>query len=165
MAVEQGRLKQALTVCCQRAVSLEHNSAERATKVLIEHRVDDWVHRGVRVAEPERHGERLVRDVHVREQRLHDVQQEERQPAEDEAAHDQSEDERRSFLLLPGQTAFFAFGVSRLGRFRLYRLLADRSDLGQVSLHLANLLAPEDRMEQPELDRVHHRAPRYHPAV
>ena len=103
-------------------------AAEQALERLPEFRaedgVDDWVERGVEVAEPEEDGEhRLVKDP-VGPQRHQQSADEERQPADDESARDDGQRLGR-FTLTFGFKRFtlLAHGVLRrpLGRLRARR--------------------------------------------
>jgi len=72
--------------------SLEQDAPEGASEVLVEDGIDGRIEGRVHVAQPEGDGEGRLRDVAVAATCRHqDVQEEERQPAGDEAAHDQAQ--------------------------------------------------------------------------
>ena len=136
------------------AGSLEQDPAEGPAEVLVEDGVDDGIEGGVHVTQPEGNGERLLGYREVREERLDDVEEEEGQPAGDEAAHYQAQYKRRPLLLLPGYPALLALGVARLLRLRL------DDDLLVVTLvvvvvmvraHLLDGLAAEDGLAETQL--------------
>lgn len=72
--------------------SLEQDAPEGASEVLVEDGIDGRIERRVHVAKPEGDGERRFRYVAMAATCRHqDVQEEEGQPAGDEAAHDQAQ--------------------------------------------------------------------------
>jgi len=88
-------------------------------EVLVEDGVDDRVQRRVAVAQPEGEGESPALDAARRQRAVFAdradgadaVEEEEREPAGDEAAHDEAEDEGRAPLLLPRDPLLLLLGV------------------------------------------------------
>ena len=145
----------------------EQYPAERAAKVLVEDGVDERVQRGVHVAEPERDDERLRGYFDAREQWFRDVEDEERQPAGDEAAHDETEYQRGSFLLLSRQSPLLSLRVPWFRRFRLDAglVLGRTPSVPVLSSELTEILTAEDRLAESDLQRLHHRTPGYNATV
>lgn len=95
----------------------EQYPAKRAAEILVEDGVDEGVQGRVHVAEPERDHKRLCGYFDAREQRFRDVKDEEWQPAGDKAAHDKTEYQSGSFLLLSRQSPLLSLRVPRFRRF------------------------------------------------
>lgn len=94
-----------------RQTSFEEDASESAPEVLVENGVDDWVQRGVHVAQPEDEGEGARRDDTRLTDRYQDIEEEEGEPACDEGAHDEPKDECRALFLLPRQTPLFPLRI------------------------------------------------------
>lgn len=97
-----------------RQTSLEQDAAKRSTKVLVEDGVDGWIESRVHVAEPECDRKERVGNLARRTCRHENVKEEERQPARDKAAHDETEDQRGTFLLFPRYPTLLFLGIARL---------------------------------------------------
>jgi len=65
----------------------------------------------VHVSEPKGDGEPPGGDT-ARTEGVKDVEEEEWEPTEDEAAHDQAQDQRRTLLLLPGNTTLLPLWIT-----------------------------------------------------
>lgn len=94
----------------------EQDASKRSAKVLIEDCVDDRIEGGIHVSEPEGNGETPRSHVARRTQRLQDVQEEKGQPAENEGAHDQAENQCRSLLLFSRDSPLLPLRISHLLR-------------------------------------------------
>lgn len=101
-----------------RQTSLKQYAPERAPKVLVENRVDRRIQCRVHVPEPKGYREGHIRYVTCRTRRLRDVQYEERQPARNETAHNQAQNQGGAFLLLARNATLLLFGITRFHRFR-----------------------------------------------
>lgn len=121
--------RHALVAAHVRQTSLEQYAPKGAPKVLVENRIDGRIEGGVHVAEPECNRERNVRYVAHRARGLRNVQDEERQPARNETAHDQAEDQRGALLLLARNATFLLFGIARLWHFGQGRLQFGQFDV------------------------------------
>lgn len=95
-----------------RQTSLEQDATKRSTKVLVEDGVDGWIESGVHVAEPKCDRKEGVWNLARRTRRHENVKEEERQPARNKAAHDQTEDQRGTFLLFPRYPALLFLWIA-----------------------------------------------------
>lgn len=146
----------------------EEYPAEGAAKVLVEDGVNEWVEGRVHVSEPERDHERLDRYVDVWEERFRDVQDEEWEPARDEAAHYEAQYQGGSFLLLPRQSPLLSLRIPRLGRLGLDArlVLAGRpAPVPVLPPQLADVPSPENGLAEAKLERLDDGAPRNDAAV
>lgn len=159
------------TAAQRRQTSFKEDTAERPPEVLVEHSVDDGVEHGVHVAKPEGDGERLVRDGAPRAERSEDIEREEGQPARNEGAHDEAQDERGPLLLLARQAPLLPLWVPLGGPRRLHHfhhgLLAagHAAHVYNLTLRLGSSPSAKDRLAQPQLERLHYRAPAHYPRV
>lgn len=150
--------------------SLEQYTPKGASEIFVEYGVDRWIQGRVHVAQPKCNVERRLGNVAFGAHRRQNVQEEERQPARDEAAHDQAEDERGAFLLFAGDAPLLLFRVALLLYFRNGRL--EFGALGDVlvrlGLHFDGLVVvalAEYRLAQPELERLDHRTAADHARI
>lgn len=90
--------------------SLEQDSSESPSEVLIEDGVDDRIERRIHVPQPEGRREGDTWDVVGQSQ---DVHEEEGQPAGDERTHDETQDESSAFFFFSRDSPLFPFWVSR----------------------------------------------------
>lgn len=132
----------------------EQYPAKRAAEILVEDGVDEGVQGRVHVAEPERDHKRLRGYFDSREQRFRDVKDEEWQPAGDKAAHNETEYQSGSFLLLSRQSPLLSLRVPRFRRFWLYaRVVFARraSSVPVLSSELAQIPTTEDGLAETKL--------------
>ena len=128
----------------------EENPLESLPEVLVEDGVDDRVQRRVAVAEPER--ERESPALHAagrqwavfadRADRADAVEEEEGEPASDEAAHDEAEDEGGASLLLPRYPLLLLLRVLLDRRLPAVRVRQQQRQR-HLRLRLRLLLAPQ----------------------
>lgn len=135
--------------------SLEKDSAEGASKVLVENSVDDGIEGRVHVAQPEGEGECEIWNIAASlAGRYEDVQEEEWQPARNETSHYNAQNQRRPFLLLPRYSPLLLLRIAR----PLVRLINHRLQFARVVsiyVHLPLVPATEDRMKDAKLGRFH----------
>lgn len=96
-------------------ISFANDSAKGATEVFIEDSIDDGIESRVHVAEPECEGERHLRNLEIREYGLNNVEKEEWQPASNEAAHDEAQNECGTLFLLSRNAPALALGIAGFG--------------------------------------------------
>lgn len=92
-----------------RQTSLKQDAPERPPEVLVEDRIDDGIERRIHVSQPKGRGERDAGNVVGQSQYIHEK---ERQPAGDERAHDQSQNQRCSFLFFPRDPTLLSFRIA-----------------------------------------------------
>lgn len=127
-------------------ISFANDSAKGATKVFVEYGVDDGIEGRVHVTEPKGQGKRHLGYLEIWEYGLNDVEKEERQPAGDEATHDEAQNEGGALLLFSRNAPALALGITGLGGrggllLRLDGILADATRLLGLRLG-ARLVTP-----------------------
>jgi hypothetical protein len=148
-----------------RQTSLEQDPPERPAEVLVEDGVDDGIEGRVHVPQPEGRREGDARNVTDQSQ---DVHEEEGQPAGDEGAHDQTEDQGGSLLLLPGDPPLLALGIPRLLHTR--HLLLDDVLLAGARLvfggpSVFGRFPTENRLAQSQFQWFHDRTTGHHTRI
>jgi len=96
--------------------SFKQYPAEGAAEVLVEYGVYERIQRRIHVAEPESDHEGLRGYLKLGEEGLDDVKDKEGQPASDEAAHYEAQDQGCAFLLLSRQSPLLSLRIARLRR-------------------------------------------------
>lgn len=155
----------------RRQTSFEQDAAKRTPEVLVEHGVDDGVEHRVHVAQPEGDGEGLLRDVAEGAEGREDVEQEEGQPARNERAHDEPQDERGPLLLLARQPPLLPLRVALDRPRRLHHLhdgllsARDAAHVDDLPLRLGGGAPAEDGLTEAQLKGFDDGAARHDPRV
>lgn len=150
--------------------SLEQYTPKGASEIFVEYRIDRWIQCRIHIAQPKCNVECRFGNVAFGAHRRQYVQKEERQPARNEAAHDQAQDERGAFLFFAGDASLLLFWVALLLYFRYGRLQfgAFGDVFVRLRFHFDSFMMislAEYRLAQAKFQRLNDRTPAYHTRI